>query len=72
MCSTISLGSGDHSLLAQNYDFNLDHGLVAINLRGTVKENGRQPGEKAVRWRGALPGYASVGPPLYGRFLEDF
>lgn len=51
MCSTISLGSGDHSLLAQNYDFNLDHGLVAVNLRGTVKENGRQPGEKAVRWR---------------------
>lgn len=50
MCSTVILGLNSKKLLAENYDFSLDHGLVAVNLKGTIKENGRQPGEKAVRW----------------------
>lgn len=51
MCSTAILGAGNKKILAENYDFNLDHGLIAVNLQGTLKENGRQQGEKALRWR---------------------
>lgn len=51
MCSTIIVGSGTHKQLAENYDHRLDHGLIGVNLKGTMKENGRQPGEKALRWQ---------------------
>lgn len=51
MCSTVIFGANSHKYLAENYDHSLDHGLVEVNLKGTVKENGRQPGDKAIRWR---------------------
>ncbi len=51
MCSTIILGSGPQKFLAANYDINVTHGLVATSLKGTIKENARQAGEKVVRWR---------------------
>ena len=50
MCSTVILGSDSRKLLAENYDYLLDHGLVAVNLKGSIKENGRQAGDKAIRW----------------------
>jgi len=50
MCTTIIFGAESHKYLAENYDHSLTHGLVGVNLQGTVKENGRQPGEKAIRW----------------------
>jgi len=50
MCSTIIFGTNSHKYLAENYDHSLDHGLVEVNLKDTVKENGRKPGEKAIRW----------------------
>lgn len=50
MCSTIILGSGTEKFLAANYDINITHGLVAISLRGTIKENARKPCEKVARW----------------------
>lgn len=51
MCSTIILGHGSYKFLAENYDPSLDHGLIATNLKGTIKENGRRPGEKVLRWQ---------------------
>lgn len=51
MCSTIIFGANSHKYLAENYDHSLDHGLVGVNLRGTVKENGRKPGDRSIRWR---------------------
>lgn len=51
MCTTLIFGPKSTPYLAENYDHSLDHGLVAINLRGTQKENGRAPGEQALRWR---------------------
>jgi penicillin V acylase-like amidase (Ntn superfamily) len=50
MCSTVILGAGAERLLAANYDYSLGHGLVATNLQGTAKENGREPEDPAVRW----------------------
>lgn len=50
MCSTIIYGANADKYLAENYDYSLDHGLVEVNLKGTIKENGRQPGEKTIRW----------------------
>lgn len=50
MCSTVVYGNNAQKYLAENYDFTQDHGLVAVNLKGTQKENGRQPGEKALSW----------------------
>ncbi len=51
MCSTIILGADSKKLLAENYDFNLDHGYLGVNLKGTIKENGRELGEKVLRWQ---------------------
>jgi len=50
MCSTVIFGTTTNRYLAENYDYPLDHGLVGVNLRETTKENGRQPGETAIRW----------------------
>ena len=62
MCSTIIFGSNSHKYLAENYDHILDHGLVGVNLKGTVKENGRQPGEKTIRW------YVRYGSITFNQF----
>lgn len=51
MCSTFTIGTLSKKILAQNYDFTHDHGLVGVNLKGTMKENGRQPGEPLIRWQ---------------------
>ncbi len=50
MCSTIILGRFTDRLLAANYDYALGHGLIAVNLRGARKENGRPPGEPMLEW----------------------
>jgi len=39
-----------NKVLAENYDYNFDHGVIVVNLKGTIKENGRLPGEKSIRW----------------------
>ena len=50
MCTTFILGTGTAKLLAENYDYPSGHGLIATNLRGSIKENGREPGEAVLRW----------------------
>lgn len=50
MCSTIIFDVGRRKCLAQNYDYLLDHGLVAINLRDTNKSNGDATVEKGLEW----------------------
>lgn len=50
MCTALIVGSGKQRLLAANYDYSLSHGLVATNLRGTLKENGRTPSERKLQW----------------------
>lgn len=50
MCSTIIFGHSETKLLAANYDYAQDHGLVALNLRGTKKNNGAQHSEMRVEW----------------------
>ncbi|MCF7923105.1 MAG: linear amide C-N hydrolase [Candidatus Marinimicrobia bacterium] len=51
MCSTVIIGADSHKFLAENYDHRMDHGLIGVNLKGTIKENGRQAGEKILRWQ---------------------
>jgi len=48
MCSVVIFGKTKY--LAQNYDFNLDHGLVSVNLKGKRKSNGEPSADKAVEW----------------------
>jgi len=48
MCSVVIFGKNKY--LAQNYDYNLDHGLVSINLKGKRKSNGESAADKAVDW----------------------
>lgn len=50
MCSTIILGRGADRVLAFNYDYSLGHGVVATNVRGAHKENGRTPGQRVLQW----------------------
>jgi len=50
MCSTIIFGKNDQKILAENYDFSHDFGLVATNLRGTKKSNGQPNPTDTVRW----------------------
>jgi len=49
MCSTVIFGK--NRFLAMNYDYNLDHGLVSINLKDKYKSNGQQDTDRAVDWR---------------------
>lgn len=51
MCSTIILGADTEKFLAANYDISMTHGLVATNIKGTIKENGRAFNDKVVRWQ---------------------
>ena len=43
MCSTVILGAGRHRILAGNYDYSLDHGLIGTNLPGTQSNNDAFP-----------------------------
>jgi len=48
MCSVVIFGKNKY--LAQNYDYNLDHGLVSVNLKGKRKSNGEAEADKVVEW----------------------
>lgn len=51
MCSIVVIGDPSHRRLAVNYDYNVGHGLVATNVRGTQKENvGRGSSAAPFRW----------------------
>ena len=50
MCSIIIFGDANKKYLAENYDYTLDHGLVAINVKGTHKSTPQQGNRDSLNW----------------------